>query len=764
MTIRDLMIGVGFEVDQQSEKKVDASVENLKGKMSDAVDGLSGFASKMFAMLGVSFTLNGIKSLAATAAAADAAGRKFSLVFTDVNTGINHLNESIGKLKPVADGSGIEIGRLKAGFADLTTTGKAMGMGIEEASSFAANSLRLGADSSSFFGRSIEETTQLVKAFMRGNQKAGQELGIQATDAEKDSKALSQYGRTFKDLTNVEKQHINLKLWEGANKRLGIIGAAAKSSGSYANQMANLNQKFKEFRTSIGGVVLPPFLIGLRLCVIAMTKLVDVTKAITGKGNFFNKLLKSWSSLMNKLTPSTNRLSKAFSGFYNKSSRSLSRLINLLGGTENVMSLLSLVAASFFAVLAWKGAVAGVSSFISVLKPLLSLFGGFGLQGMLVVAALVALGLILDDFVNFLNGSNSMIGMFFDKIGIGAENARAAIFSAMDNVMSFVGRLISSFSGAIPMIEKIFSAVIAVLGILWRAFSSSSLLGIWKILAGALDVFIGSFQIAGAVIEAVCGLMAGDTEMLAEAFNLGWEGIKNIVSGGVQFCYAVISNIFNAILSVIGFIMQAIFSIIASVFISIVSVISNAVSSAYNIIVSGFSSAMNWLSGISKSAFEWGSDLVLNFITGIENMLPSLGGTVEQVANKIRSVLHFSVPDEGPLTDFETWMPDFITGLSSTLLHSSSKLYNAASTVASGLNENFTNGINRLGVSSSVGVSGTTLGNAYSSKNMNIIQNVNIENEFNGLERESTKKVSKAMDKSANDATDAMVKGLIYAK
>ncbi len=33
------------------------------------------------------------------------------------------------------------------------------------------------------------------------------------------------------------------------------------------------------------------------------------------------------------------------------------------------------------------------------------------------------------------------------------------------------------------------------------------------------------------------------------------------------------------------------------------------------------------------------------------------------MASKIREFLHFSVPDTGPLTDYESWMPDFIGGL-----------------------------------------------------------------------------------------------------
>lgn len=33
------------------------------------------------------------------------------------------------------------------------------------------------------------------------------------------------------------------------------------------------------------------------------------------------------------------------------------------------------------------------------------------------------------------------------------------------------------------------------------------------------------------------------------------------------------------------------------------------------------------------------------------------------MAEKIKSFLHFSVPDEGPLTEYESWMPDFMRGL-----------------------------------------------------------------------------------------------------
>ena len=37
----------------------------------------------------------------------------------------------------------------------------------------------------------------------------------------------------------------------------------------------------------------------------------------------------------------------------------------------------------------------------------------------------------------------------------------------------------------------------------------------------------------------------------------------------------------------------------------------------------------------------------------------------ENVASRVRSLLHFSVPDEGPLSDADTYMPDFMKLLAS---------------------------------------------------------------------------------------------------
>lgn len=50
-------------------------------------------------------------------------------------------------------------------------------------------------------------------------------------------------------------------------------------------------------------------------------------------------------------------------------------------------------------------------------------------------------------------------------------------------------------------------------------------------------------------------------------------------------------------------------------------------------------------------------------MNGIKSKIGDIKNAVTNVADTIKSHLHFSVPDEGPLTDFPTWMPDMMKGL-----------------------------------------------------------------------------------------------------
>jgi phage-related protein len=72
----------------------------------------------------------------------------------------------------------------------------------------------------------------------------------------------------------------------------------------------------------------------------------------------------------------------------------------------------------------------------------------------------------------------------------------------------------------------------------------------------------------------------------------------------------------------------------------------------------------------------------MGIVNGIKSCIGAVGEAAKSVADKIKSFLHFSVPDEGPLTDYETWMPDFMGGLAKGIEKSRNMITKAVDDVA----------------------------------------------------------------------------------
>lgn len=81
------------------------------------------------------------------------------------------------------------------------------------------------------------------------------------------------------------------------------------------------------------------------------------------------------------------------------------------------------------------------------------------------------------------------------------------------------------------------------------------------------------------------------------------------------------------------------------------------------IIENGFSGAISFIKGLPSQAIQWGADFINGMVDGIWSAIGNVTDAVSGVGDRIREYLHFSVPDKGPLTDYESWMPDFMQGL-----------------------------------------------------------------------------------------------------
>ena len=247
----------------------------------------------------------------------------------------------------------------------------------------------------------------------------------------------------------------------------------------------------------------------------------------------------------------------------------------------------------------------------------------------------------------------------------------------------------------------------------------TTLQGIWS---GLVSIASGAWEllkntILGPVLLLI-DLVTGDFEQLKsdaaniwnnikEAANQIWNGIKeavtSLVNGMVtrvqtllQGFKNIVSQIWNSIKQATSQVWESVKSFVVNTannlkesavnaFKNLVSGIKNTLSNLGSIVESGFQSAINFITSLPGKALQWGADFINGIAQGIRNAIGNVTSAVKSVADKIRSFLHFSRPDVGPLREYETWMPDFMEGLAKGIKNNIPVVTKAVNTLASSI-------------------------------------------------------------------------------
>lgn len=152
-----------------------------------------------------------------------------------------------------------------------------------------------------------------------------------------------------------------------------------------------------------------------------------------------------------------------------------------------------------------------------------------------------------------------------------------------------------------------------------------------------------------------------------------------------------------------------------------------------NIWTSSIDSIKNKFTKLIEDAKTWGSHFVEGLKSGIKRRISTLISTVTSIPSKIRKLLHFSRPDEGPLRDYETWMPDMMDGLSKGIRDNTYKVEDEMKSLASKMN---VNAYSKADVSQVL------------SANSSTVIHLNVVSELDG--RQVSKAVSQSITRSTN--------------
>ena len=229
-------------------------------------------------------------------AAADvkAANAQFSQTFGDLK------GQASAALDSISDKTGIAVTRLQSGYTALYAFTKSVGGDQETALNIAQRAMKAAADSAAYYDRSMEDATETLQSFLKGNYENDAALGIAATETTRNAKANELYAKSFKELSESQKVDVLLAMVEAGNAASGALGQAAREADSWANVTGELAESWRQFLASLGGPVMEgliPVIQGITQGLKDMTAVASWQELSQGVDLFEATLTKSAEAL-----------------------------------------------------------------------------------------------------------------------------------------------------------------------------------------------------------------------------------------------------------------------------------------------------------------------------------------------------------------------------------------------------------------------------------------------------------------------------------
>lgn len=322
-------------------------------------------------------------------------------------------------------------------------------------------------------------------------------------------------------------------------------------------------------------------------------------------------------------------------------------------------------------------------------------------------AALWMTQAILDEAPKMLKAAikffTAIVEALPDTLDMIIENLKEMLTTIIYGVLDAVPELLDA---AI----KLFKAIIDAIPVILEELSSPY--GLPAIVENLIE---GLAEEAPALLQAALELLNAIIEAIPLIIQILLPQVPTIVSSIVTALLSEMPLLLNAAVTLFMEIVKAIPTVIGSL-LSYIPQFAGIGVQVVSSLVQGIRSVMSQIPGVIKgiitsigSLFKqlvsqgktWGKDFLQGFIDSIKSKITSLVSTIKGVADKIKSFLHFSRPDEGPLRDYETWMPDMMMGMASSLKKSEHYLIDEFENLAGGIALNPSIGMGASGVAGS---------------------------------------------------------------
>ena len=208
-----------------NKKQFDRELNSTERIASNAGDKISSSIKRIGAAVIAAFSVSAIKNfgqnLIEQAAKVNASNAQFTQTFKSLES------EARASISEVAKESGILETRLQGTGSQLYAFAKASGMDSADALKMMKTALKTAADSAAYYDRSLEDTAESLRSFLKGNYANDAALGVSATETTRNAAANRMYGQSFMELSEAQKQLVLLDMVQQANAASGALRGTA---------------------------------------------------------------------------------------------------------------------------------------------------------------------------------------------------------------------------------------------------------------------------------------------------------------------------------------------------------------------------------------------------------------------------------------------------------------------------------------------------------------------------------------------------------
>lgn len=531
-TLREIGFKLGYDVDKASEKKAEDSIKSLKDT-----------ATKLLGAIGIGFSLVKINGLIEE--------------FGAVNNGIRSIVDSTEEAAEAQQTVLKAANDCRMSYADMATTvsnlSKATGdiFNVDDAANYAAAVTKVMKTA----GRSDSTITGVIEGMNKSFQKGVMDtetLNKMLEDAPETADVLAKHLGVAKSQLLDMASNGTIKV---NDLKDAFLESADEIDAAYANVNLTVTDAIKNIRNTWG------------LWLADMDKTFGVTNSI--------------ARAMVKLSDTAMTFAQRFK-------TRLEWLADKLGGTDKLLKLIAItVGAVFLAINAGK-----IVSFLKTVRSLLTVHNA---KILAIIAAIVLLALLVEDFFAFMKGENSLIGEILERNGVDVDAFRQACKDLWEQVKDIIdvfkqfartigNQLLSALKQVLPLLGKLVAAILPV--ILELAQQIVSFIG--RLAQTVLPMIVSLVErllpFLVQIIETILPLVISLIETLLPLFMQIIEAVLPIIISLIETLLPLVMQIIEAVLPVILELIEAIVPILVQIVETILPVVLELISALLPII------------------------------------------------------------------------------------------------------------------------------------------------------------------------------------